>query len=207
MKGRAWIGLFALCAASSAAYAQGYIGIGGGSAEANIRAEAEEELAEIGGDCGATIACSFDESAGGSKVFLGKRFNRYFALELSYTDFGTFSAAGSGASPSGGTVDFALTAEIWSVGLAGLALLPLGGAFDLFVKAGVAYWSADLEGTATDASFGTLSESDTSEGGNLLWGAGLQWNGRRISLRAEFERIDINDVDIDLVSGSIVLRL
>ena len=76
MKRHAWIGLLALFAASSAAYAQGYIGIGGGSAEANVRVEAEEELAEIGGECGVTIACSFDESDSGFKVFLGKRFNR-----------------------------------------------------------------------------------------------------------------------------------
>lgn len=71
----------------------------------------------------------------------------------------------------------------------------------------MAYWSADLEGTATDTLLGTLSESDTNEGGNLLRGAGLQWNGKRVSLRAEFERIDVNDIDIDLVSGSIVFRL
>lgn len=197
----------ALFAASSAAYAQGYIGIGGGSAEANVRVEAEEELAEIGGECGVTIACSFDESDSGFKVFLGKRFNRYFALELSYTDFGTFSAAGRGASPTGGTLDFTLTADVWSIGLIGIGLLPLGSAFDLFVKAGVAYWKANLEGAATDTLLGTLSESDTNEGGNILWGGGLQWNGKRIALRAEFERIDINDVDIDLVSGSVVFRL
>jgi len=205
MKRYAWLFCLALMALAPAAYGEGYIGLGGGESEADISIEAEGVLFEIGGECGLNVACAFDERDTGFKIFGGNRFNPYFALELSYIDFGEFSASAVGPSTSGGTLRFRLLADVWAIGVAGVGLIP-AGSFDILVKAGAAYWSADLTASAVDTVFGAASETDTNDGGNLLWGAGLQWNGERVSLRAEFERIDVDEIDLDLVSVSAIFR-
>ncbi|HEX7043037.1 MAG TPA: outer membrane beta-barrel protein [Burkholderiales bacterium] len=205
MKRHAWLLALALMALAPAARGEGYIGLGGGKSDADISVEAEEVLFGIGGECGLNVTCAFDESDTGFKIFGGNRFNPYFALELSYIDFGEFSATAVGPSTSGGTLRFRLLADVWAIGIAGLGLIP-AGRFDVFVKAGAAYWSADLTASAIDTVFGAVSETDTRDGGNLLWGAGLQWNGERVSLRAEFERVDVDEIDIDLVSASAIFR-
>lgn len=205
MRRYVWLLSLALLAPTPAARGEGYIGLGGGRSEADISIEAEEALFEIGGECGLNVSCAFDERDTGFKIFGGKRFNPYFALELSYMDLGEFSSTAVGPSTSGGTLRFRLLADVWAIGVAGVGLIP-AGRFDFPVKAGAAYWSADLTASAVDTVFGAASETDTDDGGNLLWGAGLQWNGDRVSLRAEFERLDIDDVDIDLVSVSAIFR-
>jgi OmpA-OmpF porin, OOP family len=73
-----------------------------------------------------TTAC--DDKDSGWKVFGGYRFNRYFALEGSYINWGEVTA-------SVGTVNVA--AEQRSFGLAALGSLQLGPRFSVFGKVGM----------------------------------------------------------------------
>lgn len=149
---------------SSAAFAQDpYIGFGVGSATYTE------------GD--------FDESDTGFSLYGGSRLTKNFGLELSFTDFGNLEGDYNGINAS---------AEVSGVGAAAVGYLPLNDKFDLFGKAGMMAWDADLE-------YGALNGND--DGTDLLYGVGAIYHANeQFSVRADWQAVDLDDGDLDMFS-------
>jgi OmpA-OmpF porin, OOP family len=119
-----------------------------------------------------TTAC--DDKDSGWKVFGGYRFNRYFALEGSYINWGEVTA-------SVGAVNVA--AEQRSFGLAALGSLPLGPQFSVFGKTGML--STEQQTRVIGAS--TVQRDETE----LHYGLGAKYSfGPNWALRGEWENTE-----------------
>jgi len=116
------------------------------------------------------------------KVFAGFRFLTFLAVEGSYRDFG---APEDQVAELDGTV----TADLTGYDVAAVGYLPLGIA-DIFAKAGMVSWDADL---SLDA--GSFSESVSDSGEDPLYGLGFQLRFKSFAVRAEIEYFDVEGVD------------
>lgn len=187
---RAWANRVIACAllampcAGIAQDGQFYVGIGLGQAEANGVCD---DIRAIVAGLGTVSSC--DEKDTAWKLFGGYQFNRHFALEASYFDYGSISASGQTFG-----VPFRLTGDTSAFGVAGVGILPLGNQFSLFGKVGLLRTEIDVSASGVG---GSRSESDSETG--LHFGVGAMFDlGRNFSIRAEWERND--EAEIDMVS-------
>lgn len=97
-------------------------------------------------------------------VFAGYRFNRHFALEGGYTNFGEASTSGfvGGASTR-------ITAETTAFELVGVGRVPLGDAFSLYGKAGFFRFESD------GAARGALVDTQSRKGTEFTFGFGAEY--------------------------------
>ena len=131
-----------------------------------------------------------DDDDFGYKVFAGFRFLTFLAVEGSYRDFGA---------PEDEGADGRYQLELTGFDLCAVGLLPLGVA-DIFVKAGMVDWDADLTTTITG-----LPASASDSGTDLAYGVGFQLRFRSFAVRAEVEYFDVestNHVFMYSVGGS-----
>jgi hypothetical protein len=63
------------------------------------------------------------------------------------------------------------------------------GPVDLFAKAGLIAWDSKIEGGVFD-----------DDGSDLAYGVGAQFRVLGLSIRAEYEKFEITDVDLDMIS-------
>ena len=125
----------------------------------------------------------FDESDDGFKMLAGIRVNENMAIEGNYMDFGRQEGPFHGIKSN---------IKIDGFGLAAVGILPLSNEFDLFGKVGVFGWNADL-------TVGSVSTSD--DGTDMLFGFGAAYHvSNQFSLRTEWEFIDIDGGDLDMLS-------
>lgn len=122
----------------------------------------------------------FEGEATGYKVFAGGRFITFLGVEASYVDFGEIDDDRDNA---------LYTADVTGLTLQGMAYLPLGIA-DIFAKAGIFEWEADLESTLT----GTPATA-SSDGNDLVYGLGIQFRIKSFAIRAEIEYFDVENAD------------
>jgi OOP family OmpA-OmpF porin len=130
-----------------------------------------------------------DDKDSGFKIFGGYQFNRNLAVEVGYYDLGTLKQSGT---PGPFTVQYDLS------GIAGAAvgILPLGGGFALFGKAGVIIESIDKKTT------GPVNVT-TNDGAAFMAGVGARWNfTRRLGVQVEWERFG-GDLTVDFVSAGL----
>ena len=124
----------------------------------------------------------FDASATGFKGIIGWRFLDWLAVEGNYVDFG-----------SG---DDRVLGEKVEVSADGLSLSAVGflpvGPVDLFARAGLVDWSGDVR----SPNF----ERASADGTEFTYGAGVQFRVWSLSLRAEYERFDLDGTDADMLS-------
>lgn len=157
-------GLFALSTGAHAADNGIYIGAGVGQAAIKI----DDAIATT----------DFDGEDLGYKVIVGVRPLDWLAFEANYVNFGNPDDTVGGVklkSEGDGFTGFA-------VGL--LALGPV----DLFAKAGVISWDAEL----SNPDFGARAKDD---GTDFAYGVGVQFRLLSLGLRAEYERFDIDNID------------
>lgn len=84
--------------------------------------------------------------------------------------------------------------EVATTSLSALAIYPVSQ-FDLFVRAGVTHWRADVDTLNYDDSrLGNASES----GIEPSYGAGAQLNVERFSMRLEYQRLKLGEDSADL---------
>lgn len=126
----------------------------------------------------------FDDDDTGFKLFGGYNFGGIplidLAVEGSYVDFGEASSV------QVLNQDVGITA--WNLfGVAGFNLGPIG----VFGKAGQVWWESE-----SDVFRNVLDES----GSDPAYGVGLRFQLGSASLRAEYERFDIDIADVDYVS-------
>lgn len=116
------------------------------------------------------------------KVFAGYRFLTFLAVEGSYLDLGAPDDTLPGLD---GTVEIDVTGfDAFAVGL-----LPLGVA-DIFVKAGMIAWEAEL-----NADIAGFPETLSDDGTAPAYGVGLQFRIGSFAIRGELEYFDIEDTD------------
>lgn len=115
-------------------------------------------------------------------VFAGYQFNRFFAAEAGYSDFGQTTISGL---LFGAPVTSQAETTAWE--LVGLGLLPLSDKFSVYVKAGIFRFESDA--TTSGAAVGVTSRTGTE----FTFGGGLQYTfANNFSGRLEWQAY--NDV-------------
>lgn len=139
-----------------------------------------------------------DGKDGAFKLFGGYQFNPNFALEAALVDLGDVSYSGSfaGAPVTGGRIQNS------GINLSAVGVVPLGERFVVFGKVGMFLWYSE----ASDITGGFLFYSE-EDGADLSVGLGASVAlGQRVSLRAEWERFDMSNTDVDLVTLGFAFR-
>lgn len=123
----------------------------------------------------------YDDEDTAFSVFGGYQFNRYFAVEGAYTDFGKIEPEGLGRN---------LEADALSVSAVGI--VPFTDKFSGYAKAGFSRWNLDTELPAVT---GTSDDSGTDP----TYGLGVQYRfNDRVALRGEYNRFEVEDIDVDV---------
>lgn len=136
---------------------------------------------EADDDCPSGFSCDLKDTA--YKLFGGYRFNRNFAAEAFWGEWGEISVSAGGATA---------TVEARTIGIAGLGILPVSPQFDLFGKIGIG--NTELKATGSGLAAGLTAEDD---GSDLMLGLGAVYNfTRNLGVRAEWERFTDSELDI-----------
>jgi OmpA-OmpF porin, OOP family len=177
---------------SGSALAQVYVGFSAGQADVDERMVIPS-LVDPGGQV--------DGKDGAFKLFGGYQFNPNFALEAALVDLGDMSYSGFfSGTPSGQVMGGRVQNS--GLNLSAVGVVPLGQRLVLFGKVGMFMWYS--EATDVTGGFATYSEDD---GADLSIGLGASVAiGQRVSLRAEWERFDMSNVDVDLVTLGFAYR-
>jgi len=161
-----------------------YLGAGIGRSEAR-------DFCSIGG------ACDPRDLTG--NLFAGYRFNRHFALEGGYIDFGEATTSGFV-----GGVTTRVTAETTAFELVAVGRVPLTDNFSLYGKAG--FFRYDSEGVAT----GGLVNTSSGKGTELTFGFGAEYAFTpALAARVEWQRyLDVGSEVVGVQKADIgVMRL
>jgi hypothetical protein len=153
---------------------------------------------------GSLIAGSVDDSDTAWKLFAGFRFLKFLTAEVDYRDYGQASIAaasdGSGSVYAPGPVD--ALGDLTAFTVSAMGVLPLGR-FDIFGKVGFVRWN--LESSVFNAATGRLRDDDA--GNDALYGVGGAFRfAGSFGVRLEYERISVDDSDVDLFSGGVHWR-
>jgi len=126
------------------------------------------------------VGIDFSDSDNATRIFGGWRFNRFFALQADFVDFGESSGSvATSVSPG--------TSDVQGLAPSVVGTLPIGP-IELFGRAGVMFYEIDLNLTG-----GRIIDES---GEDPLWGVGIGLDIRdRLNLRLEYEEIDIEDLD------------
>jgi len=136
-----------------------YLGIDGGQAKARKY-------------CEDIVDCHNSDTS--LRAELGFQFIRELALEVGYTSFGTLFKAGNS------NVNATQKANAWTASL--LAALPLGDAFSIYGRAGLARYQLDSSGTVGGV---PVASHDSTK---PYYGAGLEFDvTKNFMLRAEYQ--------------------
>lgn len=124
------------------------------------------------------VGIDFSDSSNAMKVFAGWNFNRYFAVQGDYVDFG--ESSGAVASSVG-------TNDVQGLAPSIVGTIPIGP-IELFGRVGVMFYEIDMNLTG-----GRLIDDS---GSDMVWSAGLGVDIKdRVNLRLEYEEIDIPQLD------------
>lgn len=123
----------------------------------------------------------FDEDTTGGKIFGGYKINQFFSIEASYYDFDEIESQQSAL-------------EIDGVSLSVIASLPATDHLSIFAKAGAHDWDTQARGNITSL---LSRDSDT----DAFYGIGVKYElTDSLSLQAEAERYEVEEIDLDVAS-------
>ena len=120
----------------------------------------------------------FDADDLAFKLIAGMRPLDWLGLEAAYVNFGE---------PEDTVLGQKLKADGDGISAFAVGFLATGPV-DLFAKVGLISWDSKISGSFDD------------DGTDLAYGAGAQFRVLGLSIRAEYEKFDISDVDLDMVS-------
>lgn len=120
----------------------------------------------------------FDADDTAFKLIAGIRPLDWFGVEAAYVNFGE---------PEDTVLGQKLKADGDGISAFAVGFLATGPV-DLFAKAGLISWDSKISGSFDD------------DGTDLAYGAGAQFRVLGLSIRAEYEKFDISDVDLDMIS-------
>lgn len=180
--------LVALAMSSGIALAEGNWYFGGSIGQSSVDAKnVDQDIASLlRDDYGATgVFSSSDETDTSYKLFAGYKFNKNFAVEGGYADFGRFKAKAGGVIGTPVVIDGKITS--YAVFVDAVGILPLNDSFSVFGKAGAAYTHTKIKVTGSWAGFvDSASESDNEVVPKL--GLGAEYNfTKSVAVRAEYE--------------------
>ncbi len=134
---------------------------------------------------------------------VGYRLNPYFAAEVEYIDFGTANVSehyNPATPPFPADLTQSYSSKVKGPALSVLGSVPLGKAWDVFLRAGVLFADREIN----------LGRSVSIRGntfGSTVWlaGAGVEWSvASRWALRAEYQRT--GKLDTSFLAGSTELE-
>jgi hypothetical protein len=128
---------------------------------------------------GALADDDFDADDTAFKLIAGIRPLDWLAVEAAYVNFGE---------PKDDVSGIPLEADGDGISAFAVGFLAVGPV-DLFAKAGLIAWDSKIEGGVFD-----------DDGSDLAYGVGAQFRVLGLSIRAEYEKFEITDVDLDMVS-------
>ncbi len=201
-KNSARLGMMVLAAiAAPAAMAQSswYGGFGVGATRATI--DDERIISGLAAGRLATTSIAHDERDTGYKIYFGRQFNRYLALEAGVFDLGEFGFTAS--TVPAGTLDGRIKLRGLNLDLVGT--WPITERFSAFGRVGVNHAEAKDTFTSTGL-VRVLNPNPSKRDTNYKVGIGLQYAlTEALTLRAEVERYRIDDAvgnkgDIDMAS-------
>ena len=120
----------------------------------------------------------FDADDTAFKLIAGMRPLDWLGIEAAYVNFGE---------PEDTVLGQKLKADGDGISAFAVGFLPTGPV-DLFAKVGLISWDRKIGGTFDD------------DGTDLAYGVGAQFRVLGLSIRAEYEKYDISDVDLDMIS-------
>jgi len=144
-----------------------------------------------------SVAIDADDSDTGLKIFGGYSFNDNFAVELSYFDLG--EVRGGFSDPFFG--DFNFEVGVSGLNASAVGRLPVSDTFSLFGKLGVASYDVDAH---VSGDFGTGSDSQSET--DMTYGIGAALSLGQWELRAEYEAINVDNGDADMISVGAMYR-
>ena len=145
-----------------------------------------------------SVGIDADDSDTGFKLFGGYSFNNNFAVELSYFDLG--EVRGGFSDPFFG--DFNFDVGVSGLNASAVGRLPVSDTFSLFGKLGVA--SYDLDAHVSGDGFGSGSDSQSET--DMTYGVGAALSVGQWELRAEFEAINVDNGDANMISVGAMYR-
>jgi OmpA-OmpF porin, OOP family len=157
-----------------------------------------------------------DDDSTGWRGLAGYRFNRYFAAELEYLDFGTSEIHETYVFDPGFPFPGPLTIEqdfmtdVSGPAVSALGKLPLGERFELFARAGMLFADSKVR-MAQRLRPTSVTYSDRV----LIGGVGLDWRfADRWSARLEYQHskdieanLDIGESHVELLSLGVLFKL
>ena len=148
--------------------------LGGGIGDFSAAVDEIDDLDDVD-----DVGIDFSDGDNATKVFAGYAFNRFFAVQGDFVDFGQSSGFVS-PSVSG-------TSDVQGLAPSIVGTLPIGP-IELFARVGVMFYEVDLNLTG-----GRLVDES---GEDLVWSAGLGIDVLdRLNLRLEYEEIEIAELD------------
>ncbi|WP_250461633.1 porin family protein [Microbulbifer litoralis] len=155
----------------SLTFASGISLIAAGSAQAYAENENGLYLGASYGYMKARDAEEFEDDNDIGRLVIGNQFNRYFAIEGAYIDFGEYGGRFASADTDGYSLGANFT-------------LPLSETFGLYARGGQLWWNSDYD----VAGFG--GDADGSE---LFYGAGAKMAlSKNVDMRLEYTRYNVN---------------
>jgi len=140
----------------------------------------------------AALSLSTSESSTGYKLYGGYQFNRNFALEGGYADFGNFDARREVTAPVLDSMSSNIRASGLYLGAVGI--VPLPNRFSLFGKLGTAYSTSTMSISTSGAMLPLATPTDLSPKRfewNSKYGLGASYEmSNKLGLRFEYERIN-----------------
>jgi long-chain fatty acid transport protein len=166
-----------------------------------------ESLNGILASHGYTGSTDTDHSDGidniGWKFYGGYKFNRYVSVEGGYVNFIDQIAGASISAPAAGQQHLNLESNAWLLGVVGY--LPVTKSLSVIGKLGANYSHYKLKSVDTVAGptgRGATLFVDEEEGTGIYAGVGVDYAlASNFSLRAEFERFDVNGSNVDMLTG------
>jgi OOP family OmpA-OmpF porin len=139
----------------------------------------------------------FDASDTAFKVFGGYNFNNNFAAEATYFDGG---APGETFDLGGGNTG-RIEAEFTGLDLCVIGRIPVSESFALFAKVGYASYDVKVKASA----FGFSSSASDSDN-DVTYGAGAAFSIGHFDVRGEYEALNVDGGDFNILSLSAVYR-
>jgi opacity protein-like surface antigen len=120
----------------------------------------------------------FDANDAAWKLIAGMRPLDWLGVEAAYVNFGE---------PEDTVLGQKLKAKGDGISAFAVGFLPTGPV-DLYAKLGLISWDSKISGSFDDS------------GTDLAYGVGAQFRVLSLSVRAEYEKFDVSDVDLDMIS-------
>jgi len=172
-----------------------YAGLGFGQSQYN---DVESSLDEGFAALGVTSSTDANNQTEGWKVYTGYQFNTYLGVEGGYANLNDMTAY---SATSAGNVRTELESEAWM--LAAVGSYPVTEKFSVMAKLGAAYVLQVAEVKAGTA----LTQRSGDDNYQPLYGVGVSYALLdNINLRAEWERFDLDEINIDLMTAGAVIE-